>query len=333
MTIGCVSAPPSPLLKLGCPDKSTSIPTLSGAVCEPTTSSPALSPLPVAATESQPDDPPVARGFVLIFRLGSSISILWLLMGSWVSVRLLSRTIEAPQDLKSRFRTVTGTLRAIPGLRIGAEVAQPFVIGLFRPTIVLPERFQDEPDDRIEAALKHEWAHIRHGDLALLALLRALLPLLFAHPAYWWLRRRVRADQEAMADARAVRDTDRLIYAEALLTWARSAPPRAARSCSGSLALGNRPGELRERVALLLNPPFPVETRCPLRWRLGAFSTAVALIVSLASLSVAISQAGTTSETYDCSNCNKQAPTPTVSVLACPSEDVTPVKPWSFSAG
>ena len=86
---------------------------------------------------------------------------------------------------------------------------------VFRPTIasfgetnlILPERFLDaEPANQLEAALAHEWAHICNRDLWLIALVRLLLPVLFAHPGYWWLRRRIRDDQELLAKTRVEQD-------------------------------------------------------------------------------------------------------------------------------
>ena len=98
-----------------------------------------------------------------------------------------------------------------------------------------------EPDGWIEAALANEWAHIRNGDLWLLAAARLMLPLLFAHPLYAWLRRRIRDDQEALADAAAAEGRGRIAYAEALLCWSRTAGEQApplvvARSRAGGAA-------------------------------------------------------------------------------------------------
>ena len=74
-------------------------------------------------------------------------------------------------------------------LRLCAAIGQPVALGLFRPAIVLPEAFAaKEPTVRIRMALAHEWAHICNGDLVLLAGWRLLLPILYLHPLYWWLR-------------------------------------------------------------------------------------------------------------------------------------------------
>ena len=147
-------------------------------------------------------------------------------------------------------------------------LAQPVAVGLLRPAIILPERFvEDEPRRRLEAALAHEWAHFRNRDLWWIALSGLLMPVLFAHPVYWWLRRRTREDQELLADAAAA--DGRVDYAEALLSWARQTPDRPRLAAAGSLALWERPSQLKRRILMLLDRDFRVEPTCPRRWGLG----------------------------------------------------------------
>ena len=93
------------------------------------------------------------------------------------------------------------------------------------------------------------------------------MPVLFAHPVYWWLRRRTREDQELLADAAAA--DGRVDYAEALLSWARQTPDRPRLAVAGSLALWERPSQLKRRIVMLLDRDFRVEPTCPRRWGLG----------------------------------------------------------------
>ena len=117
-----------------------------------------------------------------------------------------------------RGSSVTAAFRGSWSVR---AVTTAVALGLRRPTIVLPAGLLAEgPPQALRAVLTHEWAHIRNGDLRLLALGRCLLVLLFAHPLFWWLRRAIRGDQELLADAAAAGD-DRPAYAEELLRLAR----------------------------------------------------------------------------------------------------------------
>ncbi len=103
------------------------------------------------------------------------------------------------------------------------------------------------------------------------------MPVLFAHPIYWWLRQRTRDDQELLADAAAA--DGRVDYAETLLSWARGAPDRPRRAVAGSLALWERPSQLKRRIVMLLDRDFRVEPTCPRRWGLGVRAgTALAVL-------------------------------------------------------
>ena len=105
------------------------------------------------------------------------------------------------------------------------------------------------------------------------------MPVLFAHPVYWWLRRRTREDQELLADAAAA--DGRVDYAEALLAWARQTPDRPRLAAAGSLALWERPSQLKRRIVMLLDRDFRVEPTCPRLWGLGVrAATALAVLRS-----------------------------------------------------
>ena len=162
----------------------------------------------------------------------------------------------------------------VPLVCLSTRIGLPVAIGVIRPMIVLPESFAaTEPDERLEAALAHEWAHIRNGDLRWLALFRLLNVLLFAQPLFWCLRRLVRADQEALADASAsTQHVDgRIAYAATLVGWARSAHRQQPGAlASAALALWERPSMLHRRVRLLLDPDCRVEPNASGRWKLGA---------------------------------------------------------------
>ena len=169
----------------------------------------------------------------------------------------------------------------MPRLRLSSYIAQPVAIGLLRPMIFLPEQFvANEPEDRIRAALAHESAHIGNGDLGLLALCRLLLPLFHAQPLFWLLRRRIRLDQELLADAVAA-STDRTRYAEILLQWARTMTDRPASSYAAALGLWERPSQLRRRIALLLDDRFHIEQELSGRWRMAAWGITMTLVLAL----------------------------------------------------
>ena len=206
----------------------------------------------------------VGRAFVA----GGALVMAWLGIGLWQTAVLRRRSRPAPRWAREGLTDIVGEGRSAPDLLISGWLAQPVAVGLLRPAIILPDWFvEDEPRCRLEAALAHEWAHFRNRDLWWIAFSGLLLPLLFAHPVYWWLRRRTREDQELLADAAAAQG--RVDYAEALLAWAKRTPYPPPLAVAGSLALWERPSQLKRRIIMLLDRDFRVEPTCPRRWGLG----------------------------------------------------------------
>lgn len=223
---------------------------------------------------------PAVAPLLVVFEIGAILSLLWLSIGAAQVIRLRRLSQPADTSLHELLLRVAENPNQIPDLRLSASIAQPVALGLFRPTIILPEAFvAGESDSRLECALAHELAHIRNGDLWLLGILRLLLPLLFGHPLYWWLRRRVRLDQELLADAAAARG-DRVQYAQALLEWSQATCSRTA-AFAGSIALWERPSLLARRIVVLLDRNTRVEITCPMRWQRIIHGAILATVLAL----------------------------------------------------
>jgi beta-lactamase regulating signal transducer with metallopeptidase domain len=213
-----------------------------------------------------------------VFASCSSLVVAWLTLGALATGRLVTRSTEAPPSLRSLLKRVVSEGLEHPRLRVGG-VSQPVAFGLLQPTIVLPGWFvESEPEERIGAALAHEWAHLRGGDLWTLAASRLLFVLFFAHPLFYVLRGRLRADQEVLADAEAAGPVGKLAYAEALVGWARRS---SSPSIGSSLSLLGRSSVLRKRVTLLLDSQFSVERSCPRVWMVVVRASAAVLVTAL----------------------------------------------------
>ncbi len=216
------------------------------------------------------------------FLVGATAMLGWLALGSWQTASVRRRAKRASEGLRSVLARVVGAGGVPPDLLVSDVVRQPVAVGTWRPTIILPDRMvEEESEVRLEAALAHEWAHIRNRDLWLIALIRLLLPVLYAHPGYWWLRRRVRDDQEALADASASVVGGRLSYAEVLLSWSRKFSGPTPFAAGGSVALFERPSQIKWRIILLLNQSFPIETSCPGWWRLAVRGASILAVLGL----------------------------------------------------
>ncbi|MDG3004737.1 M56 family metallopeptidase [Paludisphaera mucosa] len=223
---------------------------------------------------------------VRAFVVGSGAMLAWLAVGSWRVSVLRRRSRRATPAAEAVLSWLVGDAPT-PALLVHDALGQPVAIGVLRPTIILPSRFLDEPTARLEAALAHEWGHIRNGDLRLIAASRLLLPILFAHPIYWWLRRLIRDDQEALADAAAASAVGgRLGYAEILFAWSRTSPDRSWLAAGGSVALFERPSQVKRRIAMLLDGEFRVEPTCPARWRIAARALTATAVVAASFLTL-----------------------------------------------
>jgi beta-lactamase regulating signal transducer with metallopeptidase domain len=197
-----------------------------------------------------------ARAWLLV----AALSCCWLAIGLFRAWRLIARSQPAPDWTRRELRQIVGPRRAgLPELLTNKQLATAIALGTLRPKVILPLASASESNvPAVRAALAHEWAHIRRGDLWLLALERSLLPLLALHPLFWCLRRLTRLDQELAADADAAGDKP-AEYAEALLAWAKGEPHR--RAGVAALAMWERPSNLSRRIAMILDSP---------RWRASA---------------------------------------------------------------
>ena len=221
----------------------------------------------------------VGRAFVA----GGALVLAWLGIGLWQTAVIRCQSYSAPQWSREVLANVVGNGVTAPDLLVSDWLAQPVAVGVLRPAIILPERFVvDEPRSRFEAALAHEWGHFRNRDLWWIIVSGLLMPVLFAHPAYWWLRRRTREDQELLADAAAAHG--RGDYAEALLAWARQTPDRPRLVAAGSLALWERPSQLKRRILMLLDRDFRLEPTCPKRWGFGVRGATILSVLALSVL-------------------------------------------------
>jgi beta-lactamase regulating signal transducer with metallopeptidase domain len=210
------------------------------------------------------------------FTIGAAMNLAWLALGAIQAVRLRRTARAATRRLQALSRRVFRDVLETPRVCLSTRIGLPVAIGMVRPMIVLPASFvASEPDDRLLAALAHEWAHIQNGDLRWLVLLRVVNVILFAQPLFWCLRRTIRADQETLADATAsaLQSGGRLAYAETLVGWARlSHRPHPAALASAALGLWERPSLLHRRVRLLLEPNYRIERTTSRRWKLATAS-------------------------------------------------------------
>lgn len=194
-------------------------------------------PVPFVASEklveitapAPPPDPlwPLASGVLallsLLFAAGGlgyvALSALKLMRWSRSLTDLDEESVEALREAQ--------TLGAPSGthIRVVAQDVTPCTYGVLHSTIVLPARLDAEAQT---LALRHEIAHVRHGDASAHLVSLACSALIAWHPLAHLIRRRATLRREQAADAFALdgQPTRRSAYAR-LLTHFSSAPTLA----------------------------------------------------------------------------------------------------------
>ena len=161
-------------------------------------------------------------------------------------------------------------LRLAPVLAWCDEVAVPTVIGVLRPTILLPLSLTSGlAPEQVEAVLAHELAHLRRWDHLVNVLQRVLESLLFFHPAVWWVSAKIRLEREHACDDLAVSlGTPRLAYAASLLRVAELSRLATAPAPAAMVSLlatdpepNRKPSKLRQRIARLLGETSEPQVR------------------------------------------------------------------------
>jgi beta-lactamase regulating signal transducer with metallopeptidase domain len=210
------------------------------------------------------------------FLVGLGIVGAWLCWGAVATIVLCRQASAAPPALRVQLAEIVHNSR-LPRLLLSPRISNAAALGVLRPAILLPAEIAEKnPHRSLHAVLSHEWAHIRNHDLWLLALGRCVFALLFAHPLYWWLRRRIRDDQEMVADAAAARE-NRPDYAERLLGWVRLTSGLPPLRVSAAVGLWEAPTQLTRRIAMLLDETFVVQTAPSRRWKYRAIGLMVLL--------------------------------------------------------
>jgi TonB family protein len=153
-----------------------------------------------------------------------------------------------------------------------ADVSVPVVAGLLRPVILLPRGAEGWPQERLEAALRHERAHLRRNDLWTLLLSHLSCAVYWFHPLVWMVAAQLRREQEqACDDAVLLSGFEPASYAEALLAAAQNLTSTRLIGCH--MLTKNT---FRSRIARLLAEGMPrVTSSSTLRRAAIVFAAAV----------------------------------------------------------
>ena len=231
--------------------------------------------------------------FAWAFLAGVVLIAARLALGAWQLGRLCREAEQAPKEILSLLERIAGTVALLPRLLVTGRLPSAVAMGVWDSTILIPRTLaEDSESAKLASVLAHELAHVKNGDLRVLAATRALMLLLWAHPLYWMLCVRIRLEQETLADSAAAELTGRHDYAAHLVNWAREMPATPHMALASAVGIWEGPSQLRRRVSVLLDDNLTLLRRCSRRWQLLAGSLGViwALALSLLTLSPAAAE-------------------------------------------
>jgi beta-lactamase regulating signal transducer with metallopeptidase domain len=221
----------------------------------------------------------IERGITLIGLAGIALGLGWLILGFW-GVRWLIRHARQPS---ARTQAIFDQLHANPGaarpravLRVSARVRRPVVAGMLRPTILIPQSFEEREDgELLRLTLLHELAHAEQSDPWFGTAASLAQSVWFFLPQIWWLRSQLLIDQEFLADRFAATGYGTSSgYAAALLALAESGSPNTeevSHACESETVWPTGQDKaiqspLFQRVRMLLHCPFQFEAHPPRSW-------------------------------------------------------------------
>jgi len=160
----------------------------------------------------------------LAWACGAGVGFLWLGGGAWRIRQLRLRSV--PADIAPDIDSLRETLAPRAEFRWSSDLQQPVTLGVWRPVILLPRRFDALGDEGKRAVACHELLHVRRRDWIWTLVEAHVRVVCWFHPGIWWLVDRIQLVREQVVDELVVDHTSsRKEYMKALITFADSARP------------------------------------------------------------------------------------------------------------
>jgi beta-lactamase regulating signal transducer with metallopeptidase domain len=194
--------------------------------------------------------------FVSIWACGVALLVVRLAMAYFRLLGLVKNSQIVPEEITLQTRRIAAALGCRQAVRVRSsrEFAVPFLCGLWRPVLVLPERIcQPLYRRQLPGILAHELSHVRSHDYGWNAVLEMMSILLWFHPLAWRIGSAHRGACDAVCDAvSAVHVGDVDAYCR---TLARVALDGAGHCPAAGLAMA-RTCDVRRRIAVLQHRVF-----------------------------------------------------------------------------
>jgi len=187
--------------------------------------------------------------------------------GKLRKLRLCSSDIEskAVLDVLSRLREKLGIRRTVT-LKSSPRVYAPVGLGVFYPTIILPDDvMDDEPVEELEMILAHELAHIKRLDYLVRFLQNVLKVLFFFHPLFHLLKRNLAREREHICDDWVIHVTEhRSKYAECLVDMLERVVSNSV-NIPVTIAMAERKQDIPGRIDMIVDKKRKLNTKVSMK--------------------------------------------------------------------
>jgi len=195
---------------------------------------------------------------VLAWSAGVCVFLLWVggrtvRYTAWLRPR---RQPLAPDQERALRELLEGLkFKTLPKIYLTREIGQPFVWGLLRGSVYLPDSFADLDDpQQCRTILSHELSHVARFDAGVNLLQVLVQAVYWFHPLIWWANRRIRMEREKCCDEMAVAQLElspehyTSAIVEALAQERRSVHRVPSLAIVGSLR------DIEERIRTMMRP-------------------------------------------------------------------------------
>jgi RND family efflux transporter MFP subunit len=217
-----------------------------------------------------------------LFGLGSLFCAVSLFVGRVALYRTEQASIAASDDVKRLYDSIPK--RRVARLLISHSNIGPASFGLVRPRILLSQSLCDAIRlSALRHVLLHEQTHVDRRDAVGHVLMNVALPMLYWHPLYWLVRRRIEFSRELLADDRAASQGPKTEYVEEMLRLLRLPDFRLAASM-GVVGTFRRRNSFTRRMEMLIQRPHQLEQNAHVKWQILVAALAIVMVIATASL-------------------------------------------------
>ncbi|MEM6692418.1 MAG: M56 family metallopeptidase, partial [Planctomycetota bacterium] len=230
-----------------------------------------------------------------IWVFGSAISLLQIIFG-WIRLRRILRGALpiTNQKLQIEFHRACALVGCEDGrwprLVSSNEISGPIAAGIFRGSVVLPNRLvaKVNPEDFADV-LVHEVAHVIRRDPLVVLMQNLLLAFYWPHPLVRKLNQELAKAREEVCDNFVLASTNASVYSKNLLSLAEQV--QFPKPIPGSVGFFTSRWKLEQRIADLLDETRDKQTFLTRRGWTLVFVSTIALLITICLGTVTIARA------------------------------------------